>query len=318
MLSHDFQENETYREACLIGREFKEIGSRLVNLKKKNETAILVSNEALTALKWFGIEAVSGDNGKTMYNDVVRWVYDTLYKMNVECDFIWPESEELGEYKMIIVPALYAAPDELLHRLNQYVREGGILIATFKTGFANENIKVSSEIQPHILRDCMGIAYDQFTFPRNVVLRGEIASTEEPDEVKVFMELIRPAGAQVLASYDHHSWHPYAAVTRNRYGRGTAYYIGCMTGEETLKKILKKALEEAKVDYPRQTSFPMILRKGVNDFGKTVWFCLNYSAQEQIVSQLLEKGWDLLDGSETGSVVSVPAWGLRLIETENS
>lgn len=318
LLSHDFQENETYREACLIGREFKEIGSRLVNLKKKNETAILVSNEALTALKWFGIEAVSGDNGKTMYNDVVRWVYDTLYKMNVECDFIWPESEELGEYKMIIVPALYAAPDELLHRLNQYVREGGILIATFKTGFANENIKVSSEIQPHILRDCMGIAYDQFTFPRNVVLRGEIASTEEPDEVKVFMELIRPAGAQVLASYDHHSWHPYAAVTRNRYGRGTAYYIGCMTGEETLKKILKKALEEAKVDYPRQTSFPMILRKGVNDFGKTVWFCLNYSAQEQIVYQLLEKGWDLLDGSETGSVVSVPAWGLRLIETENS
>ena len=96
LLSHDFQENETYREACIVGKEWKEIGSHLVNLKKKNDVAVLVSNEALTALKWFGIQAVSGDNGKMMYNDVVRWIYDTLYKMNVECDFLFPESENMA------------------------------------------------------------------------------------------------------------------------------------------------------------------------------------------------------------------------------
>ena len=42
-----------------MGKEFSEIGSHLVNLKKKNDVAILVSNEALTALKWFGIEATA-------------------------------------------------------------------------------------------------------------------------------------------------------------------------------------------------------------------------------------------------------------------
>ena len=46
ILSHDFQENDTYREACIIGREFSEIGSHLMNLKKKNDVAVLVSNEA--------------------------------------------------------------------------------------------------------------------------------------------------------------------------------------------------------------------------------------------------------------------------------
>lgn len=51
-------------EACIMGKEFSEIGSHLVNLKKKNDVAILVSNEALTALKWFGIEATAaGNNG---------------------------------------------------------------------------------------------------------------------------------------------------------------------------------------------------------------------------------------------------------------
>lgn len=58
--SVDMQENAPYREACIMGKEFSEIGSHLVNLKKKNDVAILVSNEALTALKWFGIEATAG------------------------------------------------------------------------------------------------------------------------------------------------------------------------------------------------------------------------------------------------------------------
>ena len=81
LLSHDFAENDTYREACIIGKEFREKGSRLVNLKKKNDVAVMVSNEALTALNWFGIQATSGDNGEIRYNDVVRWIYDALYQI---------------------------------------------------------------------------------------------------------------------------------------------------------------------------------------------------------------------------------------------
>ena len=53
-----------------------------------------MSNEALTALKWFGIQAVSGNNGKIMYNDVVRWVYDTLYKNECGMRFPFPGIEK--------------------------------------------------------------------------------------------------------------------------------------------------------------------------------------------------------------------------------
>lgn len=319
LLSHDFQENETYREACIVGNEWKEIGDHLVNLKKKNDVAVLVSNEALTALKWFGIEAVSGDNGKIMYNDVVRWVYDTLYKMNVECDFLFPESENMADYKMIVVPALYAAPDELLKRLDRYVREGGTLVTTFKTGFANENVKVSHEVQPHILRACMGYRYDQFTFPVDTGLQGEIAAKDGSDEAKVFMELLIPEGAQVLASYDHYNWNRCAAVTRNHCEKGYAYHIGCMTDESFLKKVFLRALGDAGITRETECEFPLVVRKSVNDLGKTVRFYLNYSGQEQAEVPVCGGGKDLLSGEQVKAdeKITIPAWGLRIVEEES-
>ena len=323
ILSHDFQENATYREACIIGNEFARLGKHLVNLKKKNEVAVLVSNEALTALNWFRIqEQAPGADAKSIYyNDVMRWMYDTLYHMNIECDFIWPESENLDQYKAIVVPALYAAPDELLIRLNQYVENGGTLIASFKTAFANENVKVSHEVQPHILSNCFGVHYDQFTFPKNVGLTGEVIP-EKTDQkgnahpaANVFMELLVSEGAEVLASYEHYNWKDYAAITRNHYGKGQAVYIGCMTDEETLKSVYKAVLPEAGVEIP-EYHYPIIVRKGLNDLGKTVYYFLNYSGMELEMPYDYKNGIELLENTavENGTALQMPAWGVKIVE----
>ncbi|MCI6017766.1 MAG: beta-galactosidase [Clostridiales bacterium] len=335
ILSHDFAENAVYKEACVIGGEFKRIGSHLVNLKKKNDVAIMVSNEALTALKWFPIEVSAGENGDTSYNDVVRWIYDTLYTMNVECDFIWPESENLNRYKMIIVPALYAASDQVLLKLKDYVAGGGYLAATFKTGFANENVKVAHDVQPHLLRQCFGVRYHQFTFPKNVKLTGKIAEiaachsdscicTENVANkgisdfsAKVFMELLIPETAKVLLKYDHYNWGEYAAVTENQYKQGMAYYIGCMTDKKLLCKIFKHILDKAEIHYEKTGSDRVILRKGINDFGKNVYFYMNYSPEQRTVAYTKSEGKDLISGAnivEKENIVIEP-WNLRIIES---
>ena len=323
LLSHDFKENATYREACTIGNEFARLGKHLVNLKKKNEVAVLVSNEALTALNWFRIqEQAPGADAKSIYyNDVMRWTYDTLYHMNVECDFIWPESENLEQYKAIVVPALYAAPDELLIRLKQYVENGGTLIASFKTAFANENVKVSHEVQPHILSNCFGVHYDQFTFPKNVGLTGEVILKKTDQKgnahpaANVFMELLVSEGAEVLASYEHYNWKDYAAITRNHYGKGQAVYIGCMTDEETLKSVYKAVLPEADVEIP-EYHYPIIVRKGLNDLGKTVCYFLNYSGMELEMPYDYKNGIELLENTavENGTALQMPAWGVKIVE----
>ena len=42
--------------------------------------------------------------------------------------------------------------------------DGGTLIATFKTGFADEYVKVSDEVQPRILRSCLGVRYHPVSY----------------------------------------------------------------------------------------------------------------------------------------------------------
>ncbi len=312
VLSHDFAENEVYREACVIGNEFARVGSHLVNLKKQNDAAILLSNEALTAIKWFGIQATASDNGGVFYNDVVRWIYDELYRMNVECDVIWPETENLDRYRVIFVPALYAAPDSLLERLAKYAENGGTLVATFKTGFANENVKVNHDTQPHILRRVFGVSYDEFTFPKNVGLTGEVAGDGAAAET--FMELLRPEGAKVLAGYNHPAWGGYAAVTENACGAGRGIYIGCMTDDATLRNILERAVTAAGMELPA-LRWPITVRRGVNDLGRDVTYIFNYSAAPAEAASPAE-GTDLLESGKTGKgeIIRLAPWGVKIIE----
>ena len=83
---------------------------------------------------------------------MVRWIYDALYKMNIECDIIYSESTDIEKYKAVILPEMYVADEKLLKCLKDYTMHGGTLIATFKTAFANENVKVYPDRQPHIFK----------------------------------------------------------------------------------------------------------------------------------------------------------------------
>lgn len=188
-------------------------------------------------------------------------------------------------------------------------------MATFKSGFADENVKVSTEVQPRIIGEALGISYDQFTFPKDVKLAGEILEGEEGQEAEVFMELLRTEKATVLARYQHYMWEKYAAITENAYGKGMGYYIGCKTGATVLRNVLKRVLQQAKVEIP-EVQFPVIVRKGMNDMGKEICYYLNYSGKTVEVEQQ-KGGIDLLENKnvETNEKMMVEPWGVKVIES---
>ncbi|HEX8348483.1 MAG TPA: alpha-amylase family protein, partial [Hymenobacter sp.] len=189
LLSHDFEPNPTYDEAKTIGQDFSRLSPHLVNLKKTNKVAILFSNEALTAFKWFGF----GWGSKENYNDVLRPFYDALYRQNVGCDFVDPSSANLEQYKLLLVPALYAAPTALLERLNKFVKNGGHVVYTYKSGFSDENVKVRSTRQPGIITEACGVSYSQFTLPEKVTLKGDPYQVGSANnQVSTWMELLTP------------------------------------------------------------------------------------------------------------------------------
>lgn len=316
LLSHDFEPNPTYDEAKTIGRDFKKLSPHLINMKQQNEAAVLFSNEALTAFNAFSF----GWGRAETYNDILRPFYDALYKMNVGTDFVDPSVKDLSKYKLIVVPALYAASDELLTRLNTYVKNGGHILYTFKSGFSDENVKVRSSKQPGLINEACGISYSQFTFPEHVSLKGDPyqvgAADNKPEK---WMELITPGTAEVLAAYDHPVWGKYAAVTRNKFGKGEATYVGFMPGEKLTDKIMEQAVKDAGLWKEDQAlRFPLITKKGVNEKGETIHYYFNYSAAPVTFVYPHQNGVDLLSDKAVAknSSQQLPAWGFIIIKTK--
>lgn len=313
LLSHDFEPNDVYNEAKTIGKDFERLSPRLINLKKSNSVAILFSNEALTAFNQF-------KPGWEDYNDVLRRTYDALYRMNVSVDFVDPTSAGIEKYKLLVVPALYAAPDSLLERLNRFVAAGGHVVYTFKSGFSDGNVKVRSSRQPGIIGGACGIYYNEFTLPQNVSLKGDpFGVGGAANRVTYWMELITPVTAEVLAYYDHPVWGKYAAVTQNRYGKRLATYIGCWVSNEVTGKILEDAVKKAGLwGDAQKLSFPVIAKGGVNAAGKMVRYLFNYSAKETVVNYPFAGGNELLSGEavRNESKIKLEPWGFRIIEEQ--
>ena len=311
LLSHDFEPNPTYKEAISIGKDFDRLSDKLIDLKKNNQVAILFSNEALTAFNAFSF----GWGARENYNDILRPYYDALYKMNVETDFIDPSVQDISKYKLIIVPALYAAPDSLLKKLNAYVKNGGHVVYTFKSGFSDEDVKVRTAIQPGIINEACGISYSQFTIPVNVSLKDNPYQVgAEENKIHTWMELITPTTAEVLAWYGHPVWGRYAAITQNQFGKGRAVYVACMTSATVTEKIIKDALQKANItSTDQQLYFPMITKSGINRQGHTIHYYFNYSAIPQKMLYSNKSGDELLSGKKvlSGSNIELAALGCQ-------
>ena len=333
VLSHDFSENETYREAVVIGNEWNKIGSHLKNLKKENKIAIMLDNASLTGFTQFPLEK-AGANG---YNTVMRWFSDALYRLNIEYDMISSREQDFSGYECLIVPALYSAPESLLLALDSYVRNGGHLITTFRSGFSDEYLKIYPDMQPHILHECLGLHYDQFTHPHHVdivpVQSDVMAAAQEhfshPDDSAFsltssaceWMELITCDNAEPVLKYSHPAYERYAAAAKNQYGNGSTLYFGTMfENDELLESVLLSFLHETGFSGGDLSSdaphYPLIIKRGINDSGKELCYYLNYSKDPVSVTHHGKNGVELI--SETaivcGDKIDLGGWGVAVVE----
>lgn len=317
LLSHDFKENATYREAVTIGNEWKELSPKLVNLKKHNKVALVVSNEALTALKWFPVDLNAAFQSSITYNDIVLAYYTQLYNLNIECDIVTPDMEGWTDYEILVVPALYSASDETYRELAAFVEKGGKLLSTFKTAVANEHLKISYEGTPKGLQETFGMQYNQFATPSKTRLTSEYFSFEADAEVQGFMELLETDGAIVLATYDHAPGDRNVAITTNDHGKGKAVYIGCMMDDQSFSQVIRKIFSDLFEYQLSEYAFPIIVKKGTNQYGNELTYLFNYSEKEMVVSSPSE-GTSLREKRNvaTNESLIIKPWDLVILENE--
>ena len=263
VLSHDFTPGAVYQEAKTIGADFARLSPWLKNLQRRSDVAFLVSNRSLTGLKHS--YAFAGPN----YGDILRWLYDSFFRLNVSVDILDDTARDFSGYKLVVTPGLYCAEDALLEALREYVRGGGQLLSSFRSFFCDENLKIRTACQPGGLTDVFGMTYDNFTVP------------EEVPGVRQWMELLRPEeGTQVLLGYDHPVYAPYAAATWHPYGSGSAAYIAAMLESPALDALLERLLPKMGIRL-LPCRWPLIVKEGMNDAGERIRFLLNYSSRPQ-------------------------------------
>lgn len=301
VLSHDGQPDETYEEVRALGAEIARIAPtvyrKISGSGKTNRIALVVSNESLTAWKWFPANKELG------YNDIVMEYYRALYEENLECDVIYDreleDSEEAwSRYEMLVFPSLYTAGDELIAKTKVFVENGGTAVAGFRSFFADKNIKIRSGAQPYGLTDVFGVSYSRWT------RTGDTC----------WAELLRPDKAETLHPMTDRHWGEHAAVTCNDYGKGKAWYIGYHATVDELKEYIRKAAEGAGQKVP-DCSWPLIRRR-LGDLE----FYFNYSDEtisfrpEREAEETVRK--DLLKGTtiEAETAIELPAWGVLLLQ----
>lgn len=310
VLSHDMEPNRAYAEVSRVAGELKKIGSRLVNLKKENAVAILVSTDSANAL---GYMPVSDSVG---YMTVLNQMYKALYDLNVETDFVRAGDANLSRYKVLLVPPLYSAADEILERVSNYVKGGGHVVMAFKSGFTNEHSTVRAEMAPGPLRAAAGFHYQEFTnLPEPVRLTPDPYRVGKANQGSVWQEFLIPDTAEVVASFDDPYWR-FPAITRNRYGRGTLTYQGTVVTDALQREIIREVLARAGLTgADQQLPDAVKVRHGRNSRGQLLHYYLNFSGQAQVFQYPYGRGSDLLSGStvETGKPLTLRPWDLMII-----
>ena len=307
ILSHDLKPGRIYDEISQIGNEIKTLTKEKLCIEKNDKIALLVDTLSLSAFKWFPIDK------NLSYNDVVRYIYDSLYEENFECDVVFSEYVDISKYEAIVCPALYCVSEALLKRLDDFVKNGGTLIGGFRSFVADRKVSVYKETLPAGLTECFGIHYDEFTHTLNMKVGGR--------EAKYVAELIKIDNATELYPYEHRYWDRYSAITCNEYGKGKAYYIGAYPDKEVLKKVLNQALAEIrkKQNVPISAGFPIITRSGVNEAGEELTYVFNYSLSDAdiFIDGDNENGYkDIISGNSyvKGDKIKIEDWDLVVLK----
>ena len=324
VLGHDLEPNRAYAEVSRIAHELKKVGPEIVNMRIRNDVAILYSVDSSNALSFMPYVAASssgwvpGKAGST-YGGQIQQLYRALYDSNVGADFVFPSSD-LSPYKLLIVPSLYVADDALLKRLADYVHNGGHVLMLFKSGFTNENSAVRWERAPGPLRQAAGFTYQEFSnLEKPLSLAGDPFHAGSENQVSHWAEFLQLTTARPLATYDHPFFGRWPAITRNRFGTGSLTYEGTALSDKLQRAVVLDTLADSGVTAdPAAAASKVRIKHGVSHSGKAITYLLNYSSANSPVRYTGPAAHDLLTGTalQSGQSLEIQPWDLVIAEAD--
>lgn len=271
-----------YREVRELGEELSRMGSRFIGAATPAEVGILFDWE-----NWWALELTSGPTKDMDYLKEVWHYYKPFYQMNIPVDMVKYE-QDFSQYKILVAPMLYMLRDGIAERLDAYVRNGGTLIATYMTGYADANDRCIFGAYPGPLRETLGLWVEETDAMRPEEENSIWIGDRRLGSCNFLCDLVNVETAKVEATYGDDFYAGRPVITSNRYGRGRAWYLASRPEDKVLKQLIRGICRSRKVEglFSCQGEVEITVRENQN--GKT-YFLINHGTDTASVD--LGKGY---------------------------
>jgi len=306
LLGHDGRALRRYREAARTAAEYRKLEKLLAGTTVKSDAAVIYDYDSIWAL-----DIQPGFPGCTFQRAVARY-YNALFRAGVNVDMI-PPAADFSKYKLLLAPALHVLPDALAKRLEAFVLAGGVLLTDCRAAVKDGTNLCHERTLPGLLAPALGIEIQEYEAIPAGVEHPVTGGDELPGDwtATMYADWAKAKAASVLAR--HAAWHlrGFAAVTRNRFGKGAGWYVGTVFKEEALydrlvERLLADARIRPKVRPPEGVE--VSIRRGK---GRRLLFLVNHTEEPRTVK--VPRGRELIAGKPVRGQVVLERYGVAVI-----
>ncbi len=315
VVGHTGHENtRVFEETAQVGKALEKIGE-VAGAVTKAEAALLFDWNN----RW-AVNASKGPRAVKPLDAVAREHYLALRRQGINVDII-DQEQSFDGYKLIVAPMMYMVKEGVSPRLEQFVREGGILVGTYFSGIADENDLCFIGGAPGPLKKVFGIWVEELDslYPEE---RNRICFLPDNDtgltgsySCDYFCEIIHCQGAVPAAVYGEDYYQGTPAVTCNTYGKGMGCYLAAHTDRTFLTDFYRNTVKKAGIT-PLIAGLPHSVSVTSREkAGDTYLFLINF--QEEAVTVHLPEGIELLTGEYTGGFAEIEKNGVRIVKFDS-
>ncbi|MEK4432071.1 beta-galactosidase [Paenibacillus sp. FSL M7-0802] len=304
-----------------------EVGNALEKLEEVIGTS--VPAEAAVIFDWenrWGINDSQGPRNKGVkYEETAEAHYLALWEQGVPVDVIHMDAD-FSKYKLLVAPMLYMVRSGVGERIQKFVENGGVFVATYWSGIVDEHDLCFLGGFPGPLRKTLGIWSEEIDglhdHDRNHILpvEGNELDLQGEYEAVELCDLIHTEGAEVLAVYGSDFYAGRPALTVNRLGEGKAYYIASRNTGLFHSHFYRSLIDDAGISKALNVKLPhgvntAIRTDGVHDY----IFILNFTHESQKITLDGRTYADMLENHaiEDGSV-QLDAYAVKVLKTERN
>ncbi len=298
-----------------IFKEVEALGAELKRLEAVQGT--LVKAKAAILFDWDNMWAIRDMKGLAdttkNYDRTCVEMYRAFLNLGIDADIVSSE-DSLEDYSVVVAPMLYMLKNDIAAKMERFVKRGGQLLATYLTGYVDENqLCFLGGFPGNGLSEVFGVISEEIDtlYPkeRNAVVFAD-GSVEE---VRDYAEMLRTKDVTVLGTYQKDYYKDMPAVTAHTYGDGVAYYVAARLDIPAMQKLFAKMLEQAGIACQ---ALPEGIEKHTRAAeGKVYEFYLNTSEETQKVEGC--SGYDILADKLVEGTLSLEKYGVAIIEKDD-